>query len=223
MTIANLPGISLLSGSDLRALTDTANKLSVPVDWLATVISFETGGTFSPSVLNKAGSGAFGTIQFLPKTAAWILQLPEAEAVEKGRAMSFSEQLQKMVIPYFGNRSFKSLEDLYLAVFYPAAIGKPLSYVVGMAPGAVYTQNAGFDKTGKGYVTKEDITTSIRNLYNKYSNTRINVPGALAQVLTGLALSALMYGIWFKRKELMPIVEEKLDDANTSIKRFLKG
>src|SRR5690606_871732 len=36
---------------------------------LMTAMAFETGETFSPSVMNAAGSGAVGLIQFMPSTA----------------------------------------------------------------------------------------------------------------------------------------------------------
>ena len=41
-TVTRVPGIEKLSAAQLRALDAAANKLGIPVDWLATVISFET-------------------------------------------------------------------------------------------------------------------------------------------------------------------------------------
>src|SRR5262245_60681313 len=155
--ILKVPGIEKLTAGERTALVAAAIKLGINPDWLATVISFETAGTFSPSIVNRAGSGAFGLIQFMPNTAKNLLGTATTdEAVRIGMAMSFSEQLNRMVIPYFSGRKMTSLEDVYLAVFYPAAMNKTGSYVIGTAPGAVYTQNAGFDKTGKGFITRDD-------------------------------------------------------------------
>ncbi len=200
--IIKVPGIERLSGSERSALVAAANKLGINPDWLATVISFETAGTFSPSIVNRAGSGAFGLIQFMPSTAKHILGTATTdEAVRIGKAMTFGQQLTRMVIPYFAGRKMTSLEDVYLAVFYPAAMNKAGSYVIGSAPGAVYTQNAGFDKTGKGFITRDDVTSRLRSLYQN-AGGRISVQTtAVAQAVFGFAVAAGL--IWmFARKQL---------------------
>ncbi len=207
-SILKVPGIEKLSAGDLAALTSTASLLGIEPDWLATVISFETAGTFSPSIVNRAGSGAFGLIQFMPSTAQNILgTATREEAVNMGRAMSFSEQLRRMVIPYFKGRKMTSLEDVYLAVFYPAAMNKPASYVIGTAPGAVYTQNAGFDAAKKGYITREDVTRKLRYLFES-AGGRVPVKTmALAQVTFGVAIGAGL--IWmFARKQLEALAKD---------------
>jgi hypothetical protein len=208
INVAKVPGVSRLTPSQLAALADTATELDIPLDWLVTVISFETGGTFSPSVDNKAGSGAFGLIQFMPSTAKALLKTStEASAVLLGKSMSFEEQLQRMVIPYFAPYRGKlhSLSDLYLAIFYPAAMNKSDDYVVGRAEGpgaAVYRQNKGFDKDGKGYITRADITGRINSLLNnalgimtlEVSSGKVG-SGFLAIGITML-LTALGYAGW---------------------------
>lgn len=196
-TVAQVKGISALSMSKLNDLYTTARILEIPVDWLATVISFETAGTFSPSVTNRAGSGAFGLIQFMPKTAAYLLGYPDtpegrAAAVKKGKAMSFSAQLKKMVIPYFKGQKYRSLQDVYLRVFYPAAMNKADNHVIGAAPGAVYEQNRGFDRDGKGYITRKDVTRTIESVWNAAQGyPRITIKTDFwAQIAFGVALSA---------------------------------
>lgn len=161
------PGIDVLSGAELRDLQKAARRLGVDVDWLATIISFESAGTFNPAKLNQAGSGAFGLIQFLPTTAAWLLRLPKEEATEKGRAMSFSEQLNEMVVPYFqsSGRRFGNLQDLYYAVFWPAAIGKDPNTVIIQEGTKAYTQNRGLDRDGKGFITAGDVSRAITRVY----------------------------------------------------------
>ena len=47
---------------------EVAAELEVPTMWLADLIAFETGGTFSPSVPNYGGYGAYGLIQFTEDT-----------------------------------------------------------------------------------------------------------------------------------------------------------
>lgn len=194
-SVLKVRGIDRLSSSDLKALVSTAKTLGINPDWLATVISFETGGTFSTNVLNAAGSGAFGLIQFMPWIAKNILKTPtDAEAAYIGKNMGFAEQLQRMVIPYFKGRTMKSLEDVYLQVFYPAAAGKPDDWVVGREGSAVYRQNAGFDKARKGYITKADITSTIRSVAAAANGARIQVGSVFLEVLGGLSVCA---GIFF--------------------------
>jgi hypothetical protein len=187
-SVVAVPGVQSLSSGQLKALASAAKSIDVPVDWLATIISFETGGSFSPTQLNHAGSGAFGLIQFLPSTAAGLLGLDSTAAADAGKAMSFAEQLQKMVVPYFKNfgTKFQSLQDLYLAVFYPAAMNKSPDAVIGSAPSKTYTQNAGLDRDGKGYITKNDVTAAITRHYDS-ADDRVGIPGSWFQVIAGLA------------------------------------
>ncbi len=191
-SIAAVKGIEKLSASELTALRQSADVIGIPTDWLATVISFETAGTFDPKIKNKAGSGATGLIQFMPTTAANLLGMAKDKAIATLEAMSFSQQL-KVVEKYFSSYRGKlnSLEDVYLAVFYPAAMNKAATYVVGSAPGAVYTQNAGFDRTGKGYITRSDITSSISSVLSRAINEpRIAIPAlTLGSVMIAFAIS----------------------------------
>src|SRR3546814_19970917 len=49
-----------------------AARLGTKPEYLMAVMSFETGGSFSPAQANNAGSGATGLIQFMPNTAAGL-------------------------------------------------------------------------------------------------------------------------------------------------------
>ncbi len=212
-SLLKVPGVEKLSASDIYALNAAAAQLNIEPDWLATVISFETAGTFSPSIVNRAGSGAFGLIQFMPQTAKNILGAATTdEAVSRGMRMSFSEQMQKMVVPYFRGRVMKSLEDVYLAVFYPAAMNKAGSWVIGTAPGAVYRQNAGFDKSNKGYITRADVTSKLRSLYESAGGNRIAVKAApIAQIVFGTALGAVIAWKWAQHLGYrLPVIKNPL-------------
>src|SRR3546814_21044933 len=72
-----------------------AARLGTKPEYLMAVMSFETGGSFSPAQANNAGSGATGLIQFMPNTAAGLGTSAAALA-----QMSPVEQLQ-YVEPYF--------------------------------------------------------------------------------------------------------------------------
>ncbi len=98
-----------------KALVAAAQKLGVsPLD-LATIISFETAGTFSPSIRGGAGGNYQGLIQF---------GAPERRQYGVTPGQSFEEQVMGPVVRYFQDR-FKgagmstqgaSLLDLYTTV-----------------------------------------------------------------------------------------------------------
>lgn len=190
-SVAAVKGIEKLSASDLKALKQSADAIGIPVDWLATVISFETAGTFSPSIKNAAGSGATGLIQFMPKTAAGLLGGTPDEAIKRVAAMSFKEQLklvEKYFAPYKGK--LKSLDDVYLVVFYPAAVGKPADWVVAPAGTKVYEQNRVFDVNNSADITKTEITATIRKVLAAAANKpHITIPAAIS--FTAVAMVGL--------------------------------
>ena len=216
VSVAKVVGIDKLTPGQLVSLNNAAKTIGIPVDWLATVISFETGGTFSTTVDNKAGSGAFGLIQFMPATAQAILKTSTREdAIKQGKAMSFDQQLQKMVVPYFSSykSKLKSLNDVYLAVFYPAAMAKPDRHVVAEAPSAVYRQNAGFDRENRGYITRADITSTVTRILNNASSLpRITITkGAVwPQVIAGLGVAAGVTYILSQTTELAPFIPKRV-------------
>lgn len=98
-----------------RALVAAAGKLGVsPLD-LATIIGFETGGSYSPSQRGGAGGNYMGLIQFGG---------PERRQYGANAGQSFEEQVQGPVVRYFQDRfrvagmstQGASLEDLYTTV-----------------------------------------------------------------------------------------------------------
>lgn len=195
-TLPAFPCIKRLSVSDLQSIVDTAHAIGVEPAWLATIIDFETGGSCSTTQKNAAGSGATGLIQFMPKTAQNLLgtSTPE-EAIRKLEAMSFQEQM-KLVERYFAPHAgkMKSLSDTYLAVLYPAFIGASDDAVMGRTGSAIYSQNAGFDSTHKGYITKADITSRINAMLDGMKEQiatgipLVRRPTPLRPILTGIAI-----------------------------------
>jgi len=161
VNIVAVKGIENASLDDLAAMIETARSIGIEPDYLATVIAFETAGKWSPSVKNPR-SGATGLIQFLKSTAIKL-----GTTVDELAQMSFSQQLV-YVAKYFSSfGKLNTLEDTYLAVFYPKAIGLSSNAIIASAGESVYEQNKGFDTTNKGYITKSDITSTIRSVYNQ--------------------------------------------------------
>src|SRR5215217_5214036 len=109
-----------------------------PLNLLA-VMSFESG--FNPKAVNK-DSGATGLIQFLKTTAKGL-----GTTTDKLKEMTAVEQLP-FVEKFFAGSKAKlkehhTLEDTYMAVLFPAAIGKGSDHVLFKKPSKRYAQNSG--------------------------------------------------------------------------------
>ena len=135
-------------------LFEVAAALGVYPDYLMACIAFETAETFRPDIRNAAGSGAVGLIQFMPATARGLGTSTEALA-----RMSAVEQLDLVRMyfkPYAGR--LHTLSDVYMAILWPKAIGKPEGYVLwskGTSP-TTYRQNSGLDVNGDHDITKAE-------------------------------------------------------------------
>lgn len=106
-----------LSASDILAAESVAKALSVPIDWLLSLIEFETAGTFSPTVKNPLSS-ARGLIQFMDETARGMGYAGSADLVAKHP--TFDGQLKGPVYAYLKKyMPFLTKQSLYMAVFYP--------------------------------------------------------------------------------------------------------
>ena len=147
-----------------QGVTGMSQRLGVNEGDMYAVMSFETGGTFDPGIANAAGSGATGLIQFMPSTARGLGTTTEALA-----RMSRTEQLQ-YVERYLVNAGVKpgaSLSDLYMAVLFPAAVGKSDDFVLfgngAMSgyTGVAYQQNRGLDSNGDGSITKAEASAKV--------------------------------------------------------------
>lgn len=143
-------------------LLQIAANLKVDPNYLMACMAFESGETFSPSITNAAGSGAVGLIQFMPSTAQALGTTSQQLA-----GMSAVKQLD-YVEKYFQPRAgkLKSLEDVYMAILWPVAIGKPLDYVLfdksDPAHPKRYIQNAGLDFNRDGKITKAETAAKVR-------------------------------------------------------------
>ena len=125
---------------------------------LLAVMRFETGGTFDPTIRNQAGSGATGLIQFMPQTARGLGTTTDALArMSPERQLDYVERYFQ---PYKGKLG--SLQDTYMAVLYPKAIGKPEWHPLFSEGTTAYRQNAGLDRDKKGVVTVGDAVARVQ-------------------------------------------------------------
>jgi hypothetical protein len=119
---------------------------------------FESGGTFSPSVRNAAGSGATGLIQFMPSTARGLHTTTDDLA-----RMTAVEQL-RYVGEYFRPYAprIHSLSDLYMAILLPKYVGHSDDSIL-FSHGIAYRQNSGLDTNRDGTVTKREATARVQS------------------------------------------------------------
>ncbi len=140
-------------------LFEICQILGVEPDYLMACMAFESAETFSPSIKNAAGSGATGLIQFMPNTAKGLGTTTAALA-----ALTADQQLEWVLayfMPYKGR--LKTLADVYMAILWPAAIGKPDNWTLWdeVSRPTTYRQNAGLDLNKDGKITKAEAAAKV--------------------------------------------------------------
>lgn len=138
-------------------------QIGLSADNLMCCMAFETGQSFSPAQKNLAGSSGTGLIQFMRPTAIGL-----GTTVEDLAKMTAERQLG-FVYRYFkqfGDDFSKwSLEDTYMAILYPAAIGKPNEWAMPWKFGQIaYRQNAGLDLNKDQKITKAEAAAGVRRM-----------------------------------------------------------
>ena len=139
-----------------------ADRLGIDPDYLMAIMHFETGGTFSPSI-SHPGSTATGLIQFLRGTARSLGT--SVEALAQMTELEQLEYVETYFTPYADR--IETLEDAYMAVFWPLAIGRRPQYVLFRETSAAYAANRYLDREGKGFITKKDAAQNVRRRYER--------------------------------------------------------
>jgi peptidoglycan hydrolase-like protein with peptidoglycan-binding domain len=155
--LVHVPGIENTSEAFRNKVIAIASELQTDPNFLMAVMSFESGATFRPDIKNAAGSGAVGLIQFMPKTAQNLGTSTAALA-----AMSAVAQLdfvRKYLLPFKGR--MKTVEDAYMAVLMPSAIGKGSGHVLFKRGTTAYKQNSGLDLNGDGLITVAEAAKKV--------------------------------------------------------------
>ena len=153
----------------LAKVKTIASQLGIQPDWLMAVMAFESG--INHKAVNST-SGATGLIQFMPSTAAGM-----GTSTSALKAMSNVEQLDwvyKYLKPY-ANR-MKSYIDVYLAVFFPAAMGKHDNYVIQtstISAATIANQNPIFDINKDKIITVGEVKIKFSEWVTKRGFTII--------------------------------------------------
>ena len=134
-----------------RKVAQISGQLGINPEWLMVVMYAES--RVNEKAVNPT-SGATGLIQFMPSTAKWL-----GTSTEALKNMSNVAQLDYVYL-YFKNLGVSgkmhSVYDLYLATFFPAALGKPDDWVLQTSTLSAYTiaaQNKIIDLNKDGKIT----------------------------------------------------------------------
>jgi hypothetical protein len=163
MAMAAVPGAvtiawgAKVSSAFKQKVIKISNDLGVDPNFLMAAMAFETGESFSPSIKNNA-SGATGLIQFMPSTATSLGTSTSALAAMTAEAQL--DYVAKYFAPY--KNKLSTVEDVYMVILWPAAVGKPNGTVLFSAPSIAYEQNKGLDANHDGKVTKAEAAAMVR-------------------------------------------------------------
>ena len=138
-------------------LNKVAKFLDVPAIWLMQL--FHQESSVNSAAVNSI-TGATGLIQFMPSLLRDVYKLTPEE-VKRMSATDQLDMVKRYLMPY--KNSIDKYIDLYLAVFFPAAIGKPNTYTLetkNISRATIARANPGYAK-GKNFITVGDIETSI--------------------------------------------------------------
>lgn len=140
-----------------------AANLNLNPDHLMAVMWSES--RLNPRARNPVG-GATGLIQFMPATARHLGTTCDALLhMDAERQLDYVE---KYFRPYAAR--CRTFADLYLACFFPAAIGKPGEYVLQtskLSAGLIAAQNPAFDLNRDGKITVEEFRAWLMMHFSK--------------------------------------------------------
>jgi len=207
-TLIGVKGLDKTTVGFRRALYEGARSRGWNPDYLATVISFESG--FNPAARNPH-SNALGLIQWVSDASFDATARKAGMNVRRSELPTLTaEQQLPLVFAWYdgkGIRESSSVVDYYLAVFMPAYVGKPTDYVAAREGTLAYSQNAGFDRDGKGYYTIGDIGRSIQYvLAQGLKAPRVLVPGVTEVGPLGLTPAVVALTVFGAAWLLLPRV-----------------
>lgn len=183
MSLLNIAKVKTNTAEFANKVGVIAKEIGINPDYLMAAMTIESN--LNPAAVNPI-TNATGLIQFMPSTANGL-----GTSTDKLKTMSNIDQLdyvRKYFLPY--KNKLKTLGDVYLTIFYPAAVGKPDSYIF---PDKVKEQNQVLDFINDGKLTKGDIEAYLKNRFP--SLVTVAVAGGI-----GLVISAIVIALIFMYK-----------------------
>lgn len=156
-----------------------AEQLGINPNYLASVISFETGGTFSPNARNPGSSGT-GLIQFMDYADGKKDKMYYGMTRDQFGALSVGEQM-KYVVSYFKGKGLKA--GASLGAIYDAVTGT--GYKKGSA---AYESNKVWDANKDGVISPGESITS--GAFKAHMKDFFGTASAAGQAASGNGASA---------------------------------
>lgn len=183
-----------LTDNFLSKNAELAAWLNVNPEHLLTVYYIES--RFNPKAVNPL-SNATGIIQWMPSTAQWL-----GTTTSYLKTLTAEQQLdwvKKYMAPYKGR--MKNIADVYLAVFFPAAIGKPDNYVLqtsSLSAERIAKWNPAYDLNKDNKLTKGEVKQKITEIASSIGLKKKITIGISGLLLTTLAI--IGYRAYTKKK-----------------------
>jgi hypothetical protein len=137
----------------LAKVESVAQQLGIDPDWLMGMMYKES--TLNARAVNSI-TGATGLIQFMPATALDLGTTTQALlAMDNVQQLDF---VYKYLYRYKGKMT--RYVDVYMAVFFPAAIGKPEDWVLqtsSLSASKITQQNTALDYDKSGTITVAEV------------------------------------------------------------------
>jgi len=147
----------------IEKVKQVARYLWVSADHLMFLMWFETAHTLDSHIQNSIG--ATGLIQFMPNTARYLGTT--TDALKKMSNVEQMDWVQKDLARF--RYQFQDFVDLYCAIFWPAAVGKPDTYRI--TSDIVAKQNPLFDINKDKDIEKSEIRAALtRQIPDKYKH-----------------------------------------------------
>jgi len=140
-----------------RKVIEISAELGIDPNYLMAAMAFESARTFSANIQNSL-SGAVGLIQFMPATAKGLGT--STAALKKMTPLGQLDYVRRYFLPSKGK--LKDLSDVYMAILWPRAVGRPASYILFAQGSKQYQQNKGLDVNSDGVVTKVEAASRVQ-------------------------------------------------------------
>jgi hypothetical protein len=140
-----------------RRVIEISAELGMDPNNLMAAMAFESARTFRADIENPM-SGAVGLIQFMPATAKGLAT--STAALKRMTPVAQLEFVRRYFLPQKGR--LNDLNDVYMAILWPRAVGRPASYVLFVNGSRQYSQNKGLDVNFDGVVTKAEAASRVQ-------------------------------------------------------------